>query len=1008
MKKIIVLLVLILCVGYAKAQYVDNGQDPFSISWKQIDNKYFKLIFPEGENESAQRFANILYSLFDKKYSSLNHKPSKIPIVLHSRGGRSNGMVVWAPKRMELFSIASTSKDYVDFYQHLAVHEFRHVVQTDKINQGFTRFLYYLFGEQVVGGVLGLYVPMWFLEGDAVAFETGNTLGGRGRDPQFLQELKAQILDKGTYSYSKAVLGSYKDYVPNRYPLGYYMITNSRKNYGTKIWEQTLNEVGRKPFNPFCFRSGINKIISPKRDSVCRKVFKEYNYQGNIDSIIKATKYDDAKLTLYYDNMRELKMRWEKENRESEIDKIKIINKKKDSYTSYKHPVIIDDTSYIALKEGINLNTAIVKITPKKEEILKYTGSYVNRLSYANGKLVWSEYIPHLRWENGGKMVLNVYNLYTKKHKRIKYKNNVFSPSINDKGEILLVAENTNQQTSIIRYVDDAFFILKSFNNKEIYIDPTWIDNNRIAYIAQDSKGRRIELFNISNSTSIRYTESKYTGISNLYYNGGNLYFTSSVSGKDELYALNIKKETINKLTSSKYGSRHIAAKDNKILYSTYTADGYSLVTKDMKDVKKDSRFYKEQYKYPLAETINKQELLEDKEYKSRDNFKVESYSKILHGLNIHSWAPIYTNNFSRDINKIATVGVSVSSQNALSTLFLSGGYKLDNRYVNGSFAGNISYRGFWPIFDFDVEYGKVRLRNLTDGAISISTYSVPGQIYDEVECNQLKLISTMQIPFNFSRANYTRKIIPYIKNECYQFSQFKTKLSIFSDKNGNKRDITNIRKINRRRLSFMTYGLNIYNLRNLTHRDIDTRWGQVINIGYVQSLKDHNSEDTGVFAPRGDAIFASLKLYLPGLFSNDVFSIYNGYEKFSKKFFINNLEDANEINITDYYKSINIFKIDYQTPLLYPDWNILNLLYIKRFYTKMFYNQVNLTREDSMNNFIIGNNKNQYSSYGNDLIMNFHILNFKLPLQLGYRFGYENYTGNIFSKILFKVSFNI
>ena len=48
-------------------------------------------------------------------------------------------MVVWAPKRMELFSIASTSKDYVDFYQHLAVHEFRHVVQTDKINSARNR-----------------------------------------------------------------------------------------------------------------------------------------------------------------------------------------------------------------------------------------------------------------------------------------------------------------------------------------------------------------------------------------------------------------------------------------------------------------------------------------------------------------------------------------------------------------------------------------------------------------------------------------------------------------------------------------------------------------------------------------------------------------------------------------------------------------------------------------------------------------------------------------------------
>lgn len=1008
MKKIIVLLVLILCVGNAKAQYLDNGQDPFSISWKQIDNQYFKLIFPEGENKSAQRFANILYSLFDKKYSSLNHKPSKIPIVLHSRGGRSNGMVVWAPKRMELYSIAATSQDYVDFYQHLAVHEFRHVIQVDKINQGFTRFLYCLFGEQVVGGILGLYVPMWFLEGDAVAFETGNTLGGRGRDPQFLQQLKAQILDKGIYSYSKAVLGSYKDFVPNRYPLGYYMIANSRKNYGPKIWEQALEEVGRKPFNLFCFRKGIDKIITPKRDSVCRRIFKEYNYQANIDSTIKATKHKDAKLTLYYDNMRELKMRWEREDERSYNDEIEILNKKNDSYASYKYPVIVNDSTYIALKEGIGDNTAIVKITSKKEEILKYTGGYVNRLSYANGKLVWSEYIPHLRWENGGKMILNTYNIFTKKHKRINYRNNLFSPCVNSKGEILAIAENTNQETSIVRYYENEFYVLKSFNNKEMYIDPTWIDNNRIAYIVQNSKGRKLELFNISNSSSIGYTKSKFTGISNLSYNGGQIYFSSSISGKDELYSLNIKKETIQKLTASKYGSKYASASYNKMIYSTYTANGYSLVSKDIYDIENDNRFSKERYKYPLAEIISNQEILEDKTFTNRETFKVESYSKILHSLNIHSWAPVYTNSFSKDINKIATVGVSVSSQNALSTLFLSGGYKLDNQYIGGAFAGNISYRGFWPIFDFDFEYGKISFSNLTNGSLSTETDKMHGEVYDKGKCNLLKLISTMQIPFNLSRANYTRKIIPYLKNECYQFSKFDIEFSVFSAKNGVKRDITNIRRINQRRLSFLTYGLNAYNLRNQSHRDISPRWGQAIHVGYIQSLKDPDSEDTGIFASKGSGAFASLRLYLPGFLKNDAFSIYNGYEKFSKESFINNLEDANEVNAIGKYKTINVFKIDYLTPLFYPDWNIKNVLYIKRFYTKLFYNHVDLTRNQNLSNFIIDTRKNHFFSYGNDLIMNFHICNFKLPLQLGYRFGYENYTGNIFSKLLFKVSFNI
>ena len=41
--------------------------------------------------------------------------------------------------------------------EHLCVHEFRHVVQIDKVNQGLTKILYYLFGEQITIAITGLY-----------------------------------------------------------------------------------------------------------------------------------------------------------------------------------------------------------------------------------------------------------------------------------------------------------------------------------------------------------------------------------------------------------------------------------------------------------------------------------------------------------------------------------------------------------------------------------------------------------------------------------------------------------------------------------------------------------------------------------------------------------------------------------------------------------------------------------------------------------------------------------
>ena len=38
--------------------------------------------------------------------------------------------------------------------EQLAIHEYRHSVQINKMNRGFTRALYYIFGEQATGGIL--------------------------------------------------------------------------------------------------------------------------------------------------------------------------------------------------------------------------------------------------------------------------------------------------------------------------------------------------------------------------------------------------------------------------------------------------------------------------------------------------------------------------------------------------------------------------------------------------------------------------------------------------------------------------------------------------------------------------------------------------------------------------------------------------------------------------------------------------------------------------------------
>lgn len=192
----------------------------------------FKLIFPVTFESQVQKMIPILNDLNSTGSNSLNYKPAKIPFILHNLNTVSNAVTVWAPKRVELYTCPPQDSYAQDWLSQLAIHEYRHVVQLDRTNQGFTKVLSWFIGEQAASVINGIFVPSWFMEGDAVCTETALSQSGRGRIPAFEMLLRTQVMQKGAYSYDKAALGSYKTFVPNQYSLGYTLVANVRRKYG--------------------------------------------------------------------------------------------------------------------------------------------------------------------------------------------------------------------------------------------------------------------------------------------------------------------------------------------------------------------------------------------------------------------------------------------------------------------------------------------------------------------------------------------------------------------------------------------------------------------------------------------------------------------------------------------------------------------------------------------------------------------------------------------------------
>jgi len=217
-RKIIVLIIVVsgsLINNSSFAQFYETGQDPAFLKWSQINTDNFQIIFPQNFSSEAQRLANIFEYSYSYCSKTLNCYPKKVPVILHNQTSISNALTIWAPKRMEFFTTPPQDIYPQDWLEQLVLHEYRHVIQTEKMNQGITKMFSWLFGEQAPGAVVGM-LPRWFLEGDAIVLETALSNSGRGRLPSFEMELRALTLERDKiYNYDKALLGSYKDYIPN-------------------------------------------------------------------------------------------------------------------------------------------------------------------------------------------------------------------------------------------------------------------------------------------------------------------------------------------------------------------------------------------------------------------------------------------------------------------------------------------------------------------------------------------------------------------------------------------------------------------------------------------------------------------------------------------------------------------------------------------------------------------------------------------------------------------------
>ena len=983
MKNFLIIIIIFIFIGINKtnAQFINTGQSRTSVKWRIIKSKDFNIIYPDYFEQMAQQAANIFYGIF-KHNNSLSQKANKINFIIHPDGGISNGNVGWAPKRSELYTIPPQDAGE-SWLNHLCIHESRHVVQFDKINQNSSKILYYIFGQMAPMTVVGLYVPMWFLEGDATSFETSAGKIGRGRDPEFLNQMKAQIVDKGIYSLSKATCGSYKDFVPDKYAMGYFMTANTQKNYGKLFWAKVLDNVSRHPFSFTPFSYGIKKNINQKRNRLWES--KEFHNLFNNPEITKDNNTSkDGKEMLYLDNFSELQKIWEKENPINDI--FTTIPTQNKYYCNYYNPHKIMSSSLVMYKKGLDNTGTFVLYNKGSEYTLTKTGLLFDyNFNVFENKIIWSEYQTNVRWEHEGKMIIATYDINTKTYKRYKGINNRFSPFRTDSGWGC-VETNKRGNSFIILYNNDFSKKLTEIkaNFNEHFIHPSYY-KGYIYTIIQSKKGNRISKINTVTKKSTTLLNTQIYQMDKAIFYNNNIYFRASFNSNNSLYRINLKSGKISNIVNSKYGIKYPSINNNNIYFSNYTSNGYKPCKISIAKLKENKVIHKN---FTLAENITEFENF-NKDINTNNSFTSQKYNKTLHLLNIHSWGPL-----AIDINDFEiSPGLTIYSQNKLNTLQFNAGYKIKNDKGRWFIKG--SYLGLFPKFDFESEHSIEKFyTNITKQNIHTNKLD---SLITTIKSSRLSSEFTMRTPLWGQYKNFSFCLEPYIK---YTYETlYNSKFTSIEHYSQNRLGITisptnksyyNI-KINKINSNLIECGLSINNFSLRSIRDIYPKFGQYFKISNAKVYRK-NSENAYIFWTEG-------KFYFPGLFKHHSLSFYGGYQKMPK----HNIIFGNEINeprgINLYGSKLITFKADYTLPLCYPELSLLNSLYIRRIYLNVFY-------DTCKEHILFG--KNNYNSYGLEFNNNINLFKLTIPLTLGFRLGYEDKTNSFFFNFTFGYNISI
>lgn len=702
MKNLIILITFIVTSSthaMGILEPVNLNQSSSGLNWLETENNAVRVIYPDYMGTTAKMTANLIehYSQV-VGISYFNLPPKKFSLIMRPEVAELNGFVTLAPRRSEWFTSATISPviGALNFYQALAIHEYRHIVQFDYMLRSTNKLAYSLFGDLGLQLAIFLGLPAWYFEGDAVWAETEYTDAGRGRSPRFGARLKALVLNDQVPSYDEFLGRTYNTNHPNHYVIGYYLITSARKRFGEDIWAKIVKSITKFSFNPYAITNAFHD-------------------------------YTQIRLEDFYNQtMTELKAKWLHPG----------FKKASGEYQNIAYPLVDKDKLYY-LKRTLDSHWGLYQYGKNKPEIEVPVSPALSKIDLKNNLLVYTQYLPSPRYGYKSYSDLFTYDLETRERKHLIEDSRIFHPAFSPDGSRISFTNQNELGQWSIKIVDLNGKEIDQLQYKnELITEAVWKSDTKLLAIVQRNDGYK-KLVEIDLSTKRSKTLMGFTrnNLFSLSVDGPNLVFEADYKGAVQIFSLNTDNLGLKRCTDEVIAAYNPTIKKNKLYYVSEVANG--------KDVKVSNTTCASVSNNALvdfnylgdtpSDNYQKAKLVKINDFDSLINKELPSqeHSEFTDKLTPHSWSFVsgrgielsmasnnYLNSFGYDI------GVGRSSEEKQPFGYLE-----------------INYTKHYPVFSLKFEYEK---REDNDTIIGRK------DIWEELEAT-----AKMTLPYSFKKGFY-------------------------------------------------------------------------------------------------------------------------------------------------------------------------------------------------------------------------------------------------------------